>query len=195
MSPGPDDDGDDHARRALDAAAVDRALRRVALEIVERDGGAGAKLAIVGIHTRGVEVARRLRDLVGELTLPTRPTLGTLDISLHRDDLRQRAPGAGAGAAVRASDLPLDLDERVVVLTDDVFFTGRTVRAALDALLAYGRPRAVRLAVLVEREGHRQLPIRPDFVGKTVVTTPTERVRVRFGATDGTADGVWLVGR
>lgn len=175
-------------RLALDAAAVDRALRRVALEIVERDGSA-ERLAIVGIHTRGVEVARRLATAVGEL-VQAPVALGTLDVSLHRDDLRQRAPGA----AIQATDLPLDLDDRVVVLTDDVFYTGRTIRAALDALLAYGRPRAVRLAVLVEREGHRQLPLRPDYAGKIVVTTAAERVRVRFQATDGVADGVWLVG-
>ena len=191
MSAGPDD----APRLILDAATIDLALRRMALEIIERDGVvAGKNLAIVGIHTRGVEVARRLSGFLGEMG-PTPVEMGTLDVSLHRDDLRQRAPGALAGAAVRATELPLDLDDRVVVLTDDVFFTGRTIRAAMDALLAYGRPRTVRLAVLIEREGHRQLPIGPDFVGKTVVTTASERVRVRFQAMDGIADGVWVVGR
>lgn len=181
-------------RLVLDAAAIDRALRRVALEIVERDEPEAANLAVVGIHTRGVEVARRLHRFLKE-QLPSPPAFGTLDVSFHRDDLRQRTPGLGTGAAVRPSDLPLDLDDRVVVLTDDVFFTGRTIRAALDALLNYGRPRTVRLAVLVEREAHRQLPIRPDFAGKTLITTATERVRVRFQATDGVEDGVWVVGR
>ena len=196
MSPGPvpADVAAGAPRQVLDAAAIDRALRRVALEIVERDGAAGERLALVGIHTRGVEVARRLGRFLGE-QLSASPVVGTLDVSLHRDDLRQRAPGAGAGAAVRATDLPLDLDDRVVVLTDDVFFTGRTIRAALDALLAYGRPRTVRLAVLVDREGHRELPIRPDFVGKRLHDShPAERVRVRFHALDGVADGVWIVG-
>lgn len=188
MNPAAPDADATAPRLVLDAAAIDRALRRVALEIVERDGHAAGQLAVVGIHTRGVEVARRLRGFLGE-HLPAPPAFGTLDISLHRDDLRQRA----LGGAVRATELPLDLDDRVVVLTDDVFFTGRTIRAALDALLAYGRPRTVRLAVLVEREGHRQLPIRPDFAGKTVVTTAAERVRVRFAATDGVGDGVWIV--
>lgn len=188
------------SRRILDAAAVDRALRRMALEIVERDGGsdrdndAGGDLAVVGIHTRGVEVARRLGDYLAE-HLSARPAGGTLDISLHRDDLRRRRAPESLAAAVRATDLPLDLDDRTVVLADDVFFTGRTIRAALDALLAYGRPRAVRLAVLVEREGHRQLPIRPDYVGKTLGTTAAERVRVRFQRLDaGEPDGVWVIG-
>ena len=187
MSTGPDD----APRLVLDAAAIDRALRRVALEIVERDG-AGEKLAVIGIHTRGVEVARGLGTFLGALG-PTPPAVGTLDVSFHRDELRQRAAGALAGAAVRATDLPLDLDDRVVVLTDDVFFTGRTIRAALDALLAYGRPRAVRLAVLVEREKHRELPIRPDFAGKRLDTRAAERVRVRFRTLDDVDDGVWIV--
>lgn len=180
----------DAPRLVLDAETIERALRRMALQIAEHTAAQGHVLAIVGIHTRGVEIARRLVNHLTESG--DHPAFGTLDVSMHRDDLRQRAPAALLGS-VHTTDLPLDLDDRTVILVDDVFFTGRSARAALDALNTYGRPRAVHLAVLVDRRGHRELPIRPDYAGAKVATTPAERVRVRFAALDGVADGVWVV--
>ena len=176
------------AHLALDATAIAKALRRVAHEIVERNAphtGAG-KLAIVGIQTRGVEVARRLvENLAGTEGGP--PDFGTLDISMYRDDLRQRP----RMTSIQPTDLPFALEERTVVIVDDVFFTGRTIRAAMDALSDYGRPARIQLAALVDR-GHRELPIRPDFVGKNLPTSPEQRVFVRFESIDGVEDSVWL---
>jgi pyrimidine operon attenuation protein/uracil phosphoribosyltransferase len=159
---------------------VRRTLVRIAHEIVEKNPGSGA-LALVGIHTRGAILARRLHALVGELTGSEVP-LGDLDISFYRDDIETREPGAGP--VVHSSHLDFELEGRTVVLIDDVLYTGRTARAAIDALFDYGRPERVQLATLVDR-GHRELPIRPDYVGKNLPTGRDERVNVRVEELDG----------
>lgn len=171
----------------LSADDVRRALSRIAHEIVERDHDLTA-LAIVGIRSRGDVLASRLRDAIAMHENAQVP-LGSLDITLYRDDLTR----IGYAPVVHESALDFSVDERVVVLVDDVLFTGRTIRAALDALVDYGRPRAIRLAVLVDR-GHRELPIRADFVGKNVPTRPTDDVRVHLVEVDG-RDEVELVAR
>ncbi len=158
---------------------VTRTLRRIAHEIAEKNPGPEA-LAIVGIHTRGALLARRLHDLLGELTGTELP-IGDLDISFYRDDVGAKAPGDQP--VVHSSHIDFDLAARTVVLVDDVLFTGRTVRAAIDALFDYGRPRRVQLAVLCDR-GHRELPIRPDYVGKNLPTARDERVNVRLSEQD-----------
>jgi pyrimidine operon attenuation protein / uracil phosphoribosyltransferase len=163
----------------LDRDDLRRALVRIAHEIVERNPG-GEQLGLVGIHTRGAVLGERLHALVGELTGSQVP-LGDLDISFYRDDVNTREPGAQP--IVHASHLDFELDGRTVVLVDDVLFTGRTVRAAIDALFDYGRPRRVQLAVMVDR-GHRELPIRPDYVGKNLPTSREERVYVRVEEVD-----------
>jgi pyrimidine operon attenuation protein/uracil phosphoribosyltransferase len=163
----------------LDRDDLRRALVRIAHEIVERNPG-GEQLGLVGIHTRGAVLGERLHALVGELTGSQVP-LGDLDISFYRDDVNAREPGAQP--IVHASHLDFELDGRTVVLVDDVLFTGRTVRAAIDALFDYGRPRRVQLAVMVDR-GHRELPIRPDYVGKNLPTSREERVYVRVEEVD-----------
>jgi pyrimidine operon attenuation protein / uracil phosphoribosyltransferase len=164
----------------LDRDDVRRTLLRIAHEIVEKNPGRGG-LALVGIHTRGAVLASRLHTLVGELSGSEVP-LGDIDISFYRDDVDARRPGAQP--VVHASHLDFDLNGRTVVLVDDVLFTGRTVRAAVDALFDYGRPARVQLAVLADR-GHRELPIRPDYVGKNLPTSRRERVNVRVEELDG----------
>jgi len=156
---------------------IERALRRMAHEIVERNEGA-ADLVLVGIHTRGVPLAERLAAVIGEIEDSEVP-VGTLDIGLYRDDLSTRPT-----TRLAHTGMPVDVSGRAVVLVDDVLFTGRTIRAALDALADLGRPRVVQLAALVDR-GHRQLPIRPDFVGKNLPTSSSERVRVQVVEIDG----------
>jgi pyrimidine operon attenuation protein/uracil phosphoribosyltransferase len=171
-------------RAVLSADDVSRTLVRIAHEIIEKNaegpGGASA-VAIVGIHTRGAALAKRLHSLLEELTGEELP-LGDLDISFYRDDLPGRPPSEAP--VVHASHLDFDLDDATVVLVDDVLFTGRTVRAAIDALFDYGRPRRVQLAVLADR-GHRELPIRPDYTGKNLPTALAERVNVRLVEIDG----------
>jgi pyrimidine operon attenuation protein/uracil phosphoribosyltransferase len=156
-----------------------RTLRRIAHEIAEGNPQP-ERLAIVGIHTRGVFLARRLHALIGELTEAETP-IGDLDISFYRDDLAGKGPAAQP--VVHASHIDFDLSGLTVVLVDDVLFTGRTVRAAIDALFDYGRPQRVQLAVLCDR-GHRELPFRPDYVGKNLPTARAERVNVRLEETD-----------
>jgi pyrimidine operon attenuation protein / uracil phosphoribosyltransferase len=156
-----------------------RTLKRIAHEIAEKNPDPDA-LAIVGIHTRGALLAQRLQALLGELTGAELP-IGDLDISFYRDDLGAKA--LAAQPVVHASHIDFDLGERTVVLVDDVLYTGRTVRAAIDALFDYGRPRRVQLAVLCDR-GHRELPIRPDYVGKNLPTAREERVNVRLEELD-----------
>jgi len=163
----------------LDRDDVRRTVVRIAHEIVERTGT--DPIAIVGIHRRGALLAARLRDQIGELVGEPVP-LGDLDISFYRDDLGLRDPGASP--TVHASHIDFPVHETTVVLVDDVLFTGRTVRAAIDALFDYGRPRRVQLAVLADR-GHRELPIRPDYVGKNLPTARAERVNVRVEELDG----------
>lgn len=166
---------------------IRRALVRIAHEIVERNGGIDA-LCLVGIHMRGVPLAQRLRAQIATIE-GTAPPLGSIDITLYRDDLTR----IGYAPRVQKSELPFSIDDRIVVLVDDVLFTGRTIRAAMDALIDYGRPRAIQLAVLVDR-GHRELPIRADHVGKNVPTSLDEDVRVRLHECDG-EEGVFLARR
>ena len=180
------------AKILLDAPAVERTLSRMAHELIERHADLET-LALVGIHTRGVPLARRLRDLVAEQA-GTNVNLGAVDITFHRDDVLVRSGGAPLHPqpVVRGTELDFPLEGKTVVLVDDVLFTGRTIRAAIDALLEYGRPARVQLAVLVDR-GHRELPIRPDYVGKNVPTSLSERVRVELAETD-EGDRVVLIG-
>jgi len=156
-----------------------RTLRRIAHEIAEKNP-APDSLAIVGIHTRGAVIARRLHALLGEMTASELP-IGDLDISFYRDDVGAKVPASQP--VVHASHVDFDLSDRTVILVDDVLFTGRTVRAAIDALFDYGRPQRVQLAVLCDR-GHRELPIRPDYVGKNLPTARGERVNVRVEEVD-----------
>jgi pyrimidine operon attenuation protein/uracil phosphoribosyltransferase len=164
----------------LERDEVRRTLVRISHEISEKNPGPEG-LALVGIHTRGAVLAQRLHALVGEQSGSQVP-LGDIDISFYRDDVGDRGPDAQP--QVHASHLDFDLSGRTVVLVDDVLFTGRTVRAAIDALFDYGRPARVQLAVLCDR-GHRELPIRPDYVGKNLPTARDERVNVRLEESDG----------
>ncbi|HEY5184030.1 MAG TPA: bifunctional pyr operon transcriptional regulator/uracil phosphoribosyltransferase PyrR [Actinomycetes bacterium] len=165
-------------REVLDADDVQRALTRIAHEVLERNKGA-ADLVLLGIPTRGVPLARRLAERIAAVEGAPVP-VGALDITMYRDDLRLRP----ARALARTEVPPGGIDDKVVVLTDDVLFSGRTVRAALDALSELGRPRSVQLAVLVDR-GHRELPIRADYVGKNLPTSLRETVRVLLADSDG----------
>jgi pyrimidine operon attenuation protein/uracil phosphoribosyltransferase len=165
----------------LDSEDIRRTLVRIAHEIVERT--AGEDLAIVGIHRRGAVLASRVHGLIEELLDGTTVPLGDLDISFYRDDLNLRS-GDAAHPVVHASHIEFPLEGATVVLVDDVLYTGRTVRAAIDALFDYGRPHRVQLAVLTDR-GHRELPIRPDYVGKNLPTARAERVNVRVEELDG----------
>jgi pyrimidine operon attenuation protein/uracil phosphoribosyltransferase len=173
-------------RPVLESAEINRALSRIAHEILERNKGAGG-LVLLGIPTRGVHLARRLARRLAEIE-GTEVPVGALDVTMHRDDLRRQPI-----RTIAATEVPDGgIDERVVVLVDDVLYSGRTIRAALDALSDLGRPRAVRLAVLVDR-GHRELPIRADYVGKNLPTSLSERVRVQLSEVDG-EDLVAIVG-
>jgi pyrimidine operon attenuation protein/uracil phosphoribosyltransferase len=165
---------------------VRRTLKRIAHEIAEKNPESEG-VAIVGIHTRGALLARRLHALLAELTGAEAP-IGDIDISFYRDDVGAKGPGDQP--VVHASHIDFDLSGRTVILVDDVLFTGRTVRAAIDALFDYGRPERVQLAVLCDR-GHRELPIRPDYVGKNLPTARGERVNVRLEESDG-ADEVTI---
>ena len=180
------------AKLLLDAEAIDRTLSRIAHELIERNDDLDS-VALVGIHTRGVPLAARLRALVAERS-GVDVDLGALDITFHRDDVAVRAGGAPLHEqpVVRGTALDFPLEGKTVVLVDDVLYTGRTIRAAIDALLEYGRPERVQLAVLVDR-GHRELPIRPDYVGKNLPTARSERVHVQLLEVD-EAEGVLLVG-
>ena len=164
--------------RVLDAPSIDRSLTRIAHEILERNKGPRS-VDLVGVQTRGVPLARRLAARLGAIEGAS-ARVGVLDINLYRDDLSRIADHP----ILRRTEIPFDLDDAVVILVDDVLFTGRTVRAALDALMDIGRPRQIQLAVLVDR-GHRELPIRADFVGKNLPTAETERVEVRLTEIDG----------
>ncbi len=163
-------------RLLMTADDVRRALGRMAHEVVERNGGTD-DFVLVGIRTRGVPLARRIARQIG--TFDVAPRVGELDVTLYRDDLSRRVKAPSGPTA-----LPMDVAGRVVVLVDDVLYTGRTVRAAMDALVDFGRPRAIQLLVLVDR-GHRELPIRPDFVGKNVPTARAETVEVHLEEVDG----------
>ncbi len=169
----------------MDAEAMRRALRRVAHEIIERNPQL-EKVVLAGIPSRGVEIARRIASFVQEIEKIDIET-GVIDVAMHRDDVgtRRELP------VVRASKLPSPLEGRTVVIVDDVLYTGRTVRAAMDAINSFGRPARIQLAVLVDR-GHRELPIRPDYVGKNLPTAIGEQLQVRLQETDNKPDAVWL---
>jgi pyrimidine operon attenuation protein/uracil phosphoribosyltransferase len=168
----------------LDAGDLRRAQTRIAHEIVERNRGAD-DVVLVGLYTRGLAIARRLAAAISEFEGLDVP-VGALDVSFYRDDI-----GLRAVTPAGPTEVPVDITGRVVVLVDDVLYTGRTVRAAMDALTELGRPRAIQLAVLVDR-GHRELPIRPDFVGKNLPTRIGEDVRVLLAEVDGGDDTVEL---
>ncbi len=168
----------------LNAEVMQRVVSRMAHEIIERNELIEG-LVLIGLQTRGVHLAQRLASRIHEITGRKVPT-GTLDISMHRDDLNRR----GSPPTVRRTEIPFALDDTTVVLVDDVLFTGRSVRAAMDALSDLGRPRRIQLAVLIDR-GRRELPIREDYVGKDVPTSLKERIRVRLQEQDG-ADEVGI---
>ena len=173
------------AKRILDAEGLRRALSRIAHEILERHGGTG-DLVLVGMRSRGVPIARRLADLISRFE-GTTVDVGELDVTMYRDDLEMR----GTRPSIQPSSLPRDLTDARVVLVDDVLYTGRTVRAALDALMSFGRASQVQLAVVVDR-GHRELPIRADYVGKNLPTSREENVEVRLVEVDGVDEVVLL---
>lgn len=170
----------------MDHERIGRSLTRIAHEIVERNRGVG-DLALVGVRTRGVPIARRLAASLRDITGIDVPT-GALDITLYRDDLMKTA--VGPQPIVRRTEIPFSIDGRHIVLVDDVLYTGRTIRAALDALIDFGRPSTIQLVVLVDR-GHRELPIKADYVGKNVPTSRRETIHVRLAEIDG-ADDVTL---
>ncbi len=165
-------------RVAMSEVDVRRALTRIAHEVVESNGGC-ADLVLVGIHTRGVPLAHRIARAIAEFEAAEVP-VGALDIGLHRDDL----PFLASQPAVRPSDIPVDINEKSVVLVDDVLFTGRSIRAAMDGLVDFGRPQRIMLAVLVDR-GHRELPIKANFVGRNIPSSRFERIQLRLKETDG----------
>ena len=169
----------------MDAEAMRRALRRVAHEIIERNPRL-EKVVLAGIPSRGVEIARRIAAFIREIENINVQT-GVIDVAMHRDDVGTRPELP----VVRASELPLPLEGRTVVIVDDVLYTGRTIRAAMDAISSFGRPARIQLAVLIDR-GHRELPIRPDYVGKNLPTATGEQIQVRLEETDNEPDAVWL---
>lgn len=171
------------AKSLLDAEAIGRILSRIGHELIERSEELD-RVALVGIQTRGVPLASRLRHLVAERSGIELP-VGALDITFHRDDVlvRDRGRSPGRQPVVRATSIPFSLEDMTVVLVDDVLHTGRTIRAAIDALMDFGRPARVQLAVLVDR-GHRELPIRPDYVGKNLPTGRRERIQVELVEVD-----------
>jgi pyrimidine operon attenuation protein / uracil phosphoribosyltransferase len=164
----------------MDADRMSRTLTRIAHEIVERNRGLD-RLALIGVRSRGVPLAKRLAERLQEISGSTVPT-GALDITLYRDDLMHNP--VGPQPLVRSTEIPFSIDDRVIVLVDDVLYTGRTVRAALDELIDFGRPSAIQLVVIVDR-GHRELPIKADYVGKNLPTAPGESVQVYLAETDG----------
>jgi pyrimidine operon attenuation protein/uracil phosphoribosyltransferase len=163
--------------KILDKEAIGRALTRIAHEILEKNKGTQG-LCLIGIRNRGAYLAKRLSENIEEIE-QVKPAVGALDITLYRDDLTL----IGAQPLVRKTEIDFDIQEKNVVLVDDVLYTGRTIRAALDALIDFGRPKSIQLAVLVDR-GHRELPIRADFVGKNIPTAQAETVEVRLEETD-----------
>jgi pyrimidine operon attenuation protein/uracil phosphoribosyltransferase len=164
----------------MDADRMARSLTRIAHEIVERNRGVD-ELGLIGIHARGVPIAARLARQLRDITGADVAT-GSLDITLYRDDLMR--PSHAAQPVVRQTDIPFTLDDRIVLLVDDVLYTGRTIRAALDALIDFGRPKAIQLVVLVDR-GHREFPIRADYVGRNIPTSRQQSVQVRLAEIDG----------
>ncbi len=168
----------------MDAEAIRRALQRIAHEIIEGNPQL-SKVVLAGIPSRGVEIAQRIAAFVHRIENIDIET-GVIDVAMHRDDVGTRPELP----VVRASKLPLPLEERTVIIVDDVLYTGRTARAAMDAINSFGRPARIQLAALVDR-GHRELPIRPDYVGKNLPTSAAEKVRLRIGSAN-EPDGVWI---
>jgi len=171
-------------KKLLGADDIRRAVARLAHEVVERNHGVES-LVLVGLQTRGVPLARRLQERIEEFE-GARIPLGELDITLYRDDVHQRVP-----RVLGTTSIPVDISDKTVILVDDVLYTGRTARAALDALIDLGRPRAIQLVCLIDR-GHRELPIRPDYIGKNVPTSHHEKVAVRLEEVDGTDEVVLM---
>jgi pyrimidine operon attenuation protein/uracil phosphoribosyltransferase len=169
----------------MDAEAIRRAVRRIAHEIVERNPHL-EQIVLAGIPSRGVEIGRRIAAAI-RVIASTEIETGVIDVAMHRDDVGTRPELP----VVRASNLPVPLEQRTVIIVDDVLYTGRTVRAAMDAINSFGRPARIKLAVLVDR-GHRELPIRPDYVGKNLPTATREQIQVRLQQTDNEPDAVWL---
>jgi pyrimidine operon attenuation protein/uracil phosphoribosyltransferase len=169
----------------MDAEAIRRALQRIAHEIIERNPNLD-RVVLAGIPSRGVEIGSRVAAFIRDIA-KTEPETGVIDVAMHRDDVGTRSELP----VVRASQLPLPLEDRTVIIMDDVLYTGRTVRAAMDAINSFGRPARIQLAVLVDR-GHRELPIRPDYVGKNLPTATREQIQVRLHETDNQPDAVWL---
>src|SRR2546423_4749869 len=169
----------------MDAEAIRRALRRIAHEIIEQNADLKS-VVLAGIPLRGVEITRRLAEVIREVAKIDIET-GTIDVAMHRDDVGRRAELP----MVHASKLPLPLEQRTVIIVDDVLFTGRTARAAMDAISSFGRPARIQLAALVDR-GHRELPIRADYVGKNLPTATREQIQVRLQSIDNEPDAVWL---
>ena len=169
----------------LDAEAIQRALRRIAHEIIEANPELDSVI-LAGVPSRGVEIAERIAESISAIAKKQIET-GVIDVAMHRDDVGSRAQLP----VVRASRLPAPLEGRTLVIVDDVLFTGRTVRAAMDAISSFGRPAKIQLAVLIDR-GHRELPIRADYVGKNLPTAANEKIRVRLQQTDDEPDAVWL---
>ena len=169
----------------MDAEAIRRALRRIAHEIIERNPELQA-VVLAGIPLRGVEIARRIAEFIAAIEKVSIET-GVIDVAMHRDDVGTRPELP----VVRSSKLPLPLEGRTVIIVDDVLYTGRTVRAAMDAINSFGRPARIQLAALIDR-GHRELPIRADYVGKNLPTAANEKVHVRFQQTDGEPEAIWI---
>lgn len=173
------------ATLVLDGPSIDRCLKRLAHEIIERNPDL-TKVALIGIPLRGIHIATRLANFI-EVVEKVKVFAGVVDVSMHRDDLhRHRVP-----PRVERTQLPMDLEDKTIVLTDDVLFSGRTCRAAMETLSTYGRPARIQYAVLVDR-GHRELPIRADYVGKNLPTSLAQKVHVRFEAVDSIPDSVWI---
>jgi pyrimidine operon attenuation protein / uracil phosphoribosyltransferase len=178
-------------REILDQAGIARALRRMAYEMIERNAADNQRpLYLVGVRTGGAFLAQRLCALMSdpkESHAGPPPLLGAVDITLYRDDVFHGLPKPEIGP----TDLPFAIEGQTIILVDDVLYTGRTVRAAMDAINSFGRPARIQLAVLVDR-GHRELPIRPDYIGKNLPTATREQIQVRLQETDNEPDGVWL---
>lgn len=162
----------------MDDAAVQRALNRIAHEIVERNKGL-SNLALIGIQRRGVPMAHRIAEILGKIE-GEKPPVGILDITFYRDDLSKLS----SHPVVNGTDIPFNINDRKIVLIDDVLFTGRTVRAGIEAIFDMGRPAEIQLAIMIDR-GHRQLPFRPDFIGKNIPTSTTESIHVELKEIDG----------
>jgi pyrimidine operon attenuation protein/uracil phosphoribosyltransferase len=169
----------------MDAEAIRRALQRIAHEIIERNSHLD-RVVLAGIPSRGVEIGSRVAAFIRDIAKTDLET-GVIDVAMHRDDVGTRSELP----VVRASKLPVPLEQRTVIIVDDVLYTGRTVRAAMDAINSFGRPARIQLAVLVDR-GHRELPIRPDYVGKNLPTATREQIQVRLQESDNQPDGVYL---